>query len=148
VFLLSIRVFTSMANHAHAVVVDNGCVSFKAGFAGHDGPRIEYPSVVGRHRDGSRAMREWHIGNKALRNREIFTLKYPLHRGIVTNWYEMEMVSVNCRRELDISVIVSLFVFLALALCLLRWVDNSTGRPLLPFHRSSFHAQGKPRADG
>lgn len=49
-----------------AVVIDNGSSMIKAGFAGDDAPRAIFPSVVGR--------------------------KYPIERGIVTDWDDMEKI--------------------------------------------------------
>ena len=36
-----------------AIIIDNGSGMIKAGFAGEDAPRAEFPSIVGRPKYGS-----------------------------------------------------------------------------------------------
>ncbi len=53
------------------LVIDNGSSMTKAGFAGDHAPHTVFPSLVGR-------------------NRGILWPKYPIERGLVTNWDDME----------------------------------------------------------
>uniref|UniRef100_A0A8C5EWS1 Actin-3-like n=1 Tax=Gouania willdenowi TaxID=441366 RepID=A0A8C5EWS1_GOUWI len=79
-----------------ALVVDNGSGACKAGFAGDDGPRAVVPSIVGRpmclDQMDDKGMKHYYVGGEAQRKREMLTLKYPIQRGIVTNWDDMEKI--------------------------------------------------------
>eukprot|EP01089_Gocevia_fonbrunei_P022113 TRINITY_DN8808_c0_g1_i10.p1 TRINITY_DN8808_c0_g1~~TRINITY_DN8808_c0_g1_i10.p1 ORF type:complete len:391 (-),score=49.95 TRINITY_DN8808_c0_g1_i10:350-1522(-) len=85
------------------VVVDNGSYTIKAGFAGDDLPREVIRSVVGHPRRRGiigqpfrgELIKENYYGTEALSRRGILTHKYPIERGIITNWDEMELVWEN-----------------------------------------------------
>ena len=81
-----------------ALVVDNGSGMCKAGFAGDDAPRAVFSSVVGRTRFPKAMVgigQDCYVGSHAQEKRSILTLKYPIERGIITNWDDMEKVENN-----------------------------------------------------
>jgi actin len=79
-----------------AVVIDNGSGLSKAGFAGDDAPRSMFPTVVGRPRTNTTIPNQQvhFVGDEAIRPSAtgIKVLSYPVDRGLVTNWNEMEKV--------------------------------------------------------
>ena len=81
---------------ATALVIDNGTGVCKAGLAGEDEPRVMFPSLVGRQRHEARMLgstyKDLYVGDEAQRLRGILALNYPISRGIVTNWDDMEKV--------------------------------------------------------
>ena len=78
-----------------ALVVDNGSGVCKAGFAGDDAPRTVFSSTIGRPRTVASVdlgQKEFYVGNLAQEKRGVLTMKYPIERGIITNWDDMEKV--------------------------------------------------------
>lgn len=105
-----------------SVVVDNGSFMCRAGFAGEDAPRAIFRSVVGQVRQCAYHIeknilnfrfvslmlvqifftasdnlfdinrKEYYVGDEAQRKRDIVMLKYPIERGIITNWNDMEKI--------------------------------------------------------
>ena len=76
-----------------ALVVDNGSAICKAGFAGDDTARAVFPSIVGRpgHQGAmvGKGQKDLYVGDEAQR---MALLNYPIERGIVTNWDDMEKI--------------------------------------------------------
>ena len=73
-----------------AIVIDNGSATCKAGLATGDAPSVVLPTVVSHPRgDGNFA-----AGSMiSLFKRDMITdLKYPIERGVVNNWDDMEKV--------------------------------------------------------
>lgn len=83
-----------MTDEVDTIVIDNGSGIIKAGFAGKEDPCSYFPSFVGRPRcDVSYiGIEDIFIGNEARVNACISTLKYPIERGIVMNWDDMERI--------------------------------------------------------
>ena len=83
---------------ATTVVIDNGSYMCKAGFAGQDSPTFEFHSTVGLHRYFKNTLevtrfKDSYVGDDAYSKRSVLNLKYPIKRGIITNWDDMEKVS-------------------------------------------------------
>lgn len=78
------------------LVIDNRSEICHAGFAGDDVPRAVFPSVVGRHCHRGVFMgakpNAVYLGDDAMDKKEVLALKYPVERGIITNWDDMEQV--------------------------------------------------------
>ena len=85
-----------MADEQTVCVVDNGSGVVKAGFAGEDGPRAIFPSIIGRAKNpgviiGIDAKDEY-IGDEAQQKRGVLKLTYPIAHGIIQDWDDMEKV--------------------------------------------------------
>ncbi|RUS20313.1 actin family, partial [Endogone sp. FLAS-F59071] len=96
-----------MGDEAAAIVIDNGTSLCKAGLAGDDSPRALFHSVVGRVRSqqlmaGRSGSKQSYVGEEALSNRGILNLSYPVDRGVVTNWDDMEKIWNHVYEELDV----------------------------------------------
>ena len=76
-----------------ACIIDHGSLFIKTGFAGEDAPKSVFPAVVGRYRSmgvmvGIR-QRDCYCGHEALQRGDALTVRVPIERGIITNWYDM-----------------------------------------------------------
>ena len=91
-------------NEVVTLVVDNGSGTCKAGFAGDDAPRVAFPPVVGfPYFQGvfpGLGQKEFYVGDEAKSKRLFLSLKYPIERGIVTNWDNMEKVRLPLCKSL------------------------------------------------
>ncbi|XP_062605147.1 actin-3-like [Saccostrea cucullata] len=87
-----------MSQDRAALVIDNGSLLCKAGFAGDDAPRVVFPAFVGRPKHQfqsmipNRNLKDSYVGYEATKKRGFLNFKYPIEQGIVTNWDDMEMV--------------------------------------------------------
>lgn len=77
-------------------VFDNGSDLSKIGFGGQDEPSSIFDTIVGRFRRmpimiGPLAMNlpPYYVGTHAKQKRGILVMKYPVERGIITNWDDM-----------------------------------------------------------
>ena len=88
-----------------AVVIDNGSALRKAGFAGDVVPHTVFPCVIGRSRDpGGMDERQFFVGDESQPKRSNMTYSYPIQKGIVTDWDDMESIWHHIfSRELRVS---------------------------------------------
>ncbi|KAF9111883.1 Actin, aortic smooth muscle [Mortierella sp. AM989] len=79
-----------------ALVVDNGSSFVKTGFATDKTPDFIFPSVVGRplHQGVIQGLgsKDAYVGDEAIAKRDVLSLKYPIERGTITNWDDMEKI--------------------------------------------------------
>eukprot|EP01084_Bolivina_argentea_P008695 16268_1 len=75
-----------------AIVIENGSVTIKAGFAGDDVPRLTEPSMVKpsvRNSIGYAALRYNGQCYDPSQIRSRSTTTYPVQQGVVVNWDKM-----------------------------------------------------------
>jgi actin len=85
---------------SYNLVVDNGSSMCKVGIAGDYAPTAIFPSVVGcsnKYQTNYEQIirseeEECYIGDEAQLRRRTLNLHYPIERGIITNWEEMEKI--------------------------------------------------------
>eukprot|EP00057_Strongylocentrotus_purpuratus_P013097 XP_011667571.1 PREDICTED: actin, clone 302 isoform X1 [Strongylocentrotus purpuratus] len=78
-----------LQNLLPAVIIDNGSYSCKYGLAGESSPSGEVRTIVGRHQQNED---DSYVGNDALNKRSVLDISYPIQRGLVKNWEDMETV--------------------------------------------------------
>ncbi|XP_006890431.1 PREDICTED: actin-related protein T3 [Elephantulus edwardii] len=77
------------------VVIDNGSGVIKAGLAGIREPQSVYPNVIGRAKGQNLAPKgseEIFVGDQAQDRRSSLSISYPVDRGLITSWKDMELV--------------------------------------------------------
>lgn len=77
-----------------AVIFDNGSGLCKAGLSGEVGPRHVVHSVVGHPKfkmpSAGANQKKYFVGEEALHRDEVLHLHYPIERGLITGWDDME----------------------------------------------------------
>ncbi|KAJ5076509.1 actin-7-related [Anaeramoeba ignava] len=85
-----------MYEEYQAIVIDNGTGTIKAGLAGDDEPKFVFPSIVGkpkyRENHTKKEIKKLYIGDEAIENKGFSTISYPMEKGIIKNWEEMEEI--------------------------------------------------------
>ncbi|KDO22129.1 hypothetical protein SPRG_10947 [Saprolegnia parasitica CBS 223.65] len=87
-----------MAEYNQPVVVDNGSGILKAGFAGGELPQAVFPSYVGTTKHlrmmagGAYESGDTFVGSRVQQHRGLFTIKYAMEHGIVTDWDRMQRI--------------------------------------------------------
>ena len=78
------------------VIIDNGGGMIKAGFAGNDAPHAVFPSTVGRPKNQGimlgMAQKQAYVGDEATTKKGILIMSYPIERGHITGWDDMEQI--------------------------------------------------------
>eukprot|EP00928_Gymnodinium_smaydae_P039803 TRINITY_DN27113_c0_g3_i1.p1 TRINITY_DN27113_c0_g3~~TRINITY_DN27113_c0_g3_i1.p1 ORF type:complete len:1272 (+),score=228.98 TRINITY_DN27113_c0_g3_i1:66-3881(+) len=89
----------SDSDDEQAVVIEQGSLFMKAGFAGDDFPRSVFPSIVGRCKHPGvmvgMSQKDKYTGDEAQSKRGVLTLKHPISRGIIENFDDMEALWHN-----------------------------------------------------
>ncbi|OIT20878.1 actin-7 [Nicotiana attenuata] len=78
------------------LVIDNGSVTSKVGFAGDDSPRAVFPSIIARPRHTGvifgMGQKDAYIGEEARYRRFYFSPRYPIEDGIIRDRDDMEKI--------------------------------------------------------
>ena len=78
------------------IIIDNGTGYCKAGLSGEEGPRAVFPACVGYFKYASGVVggdeKVFFIGADAVAKRGVLKLNYPIERGVVDNWDDMEKI--------------------------------------------------------
>lgn len=90
------------------VIIDNGGCTIQAGFAGEDAPRCIMSAVTGRPYTGNtqveQDIKDFYVGDEAQNRRSVLNLDYPIERGIIKNWDDVEKIWDHVlHKELRIS---------------------------------------------
>eukprot|EP01033_Poteriospumella_lacustris_P014730 gene14730-10537_t len=76
-----------LQDEIQAVIVDNGSYSIKSGKVGDEKPTSVLSSVVGHAREDPN---QRFVGNELQLKRDVLDLTYPIEKGIISNWDDME----------------------------------------------------------
>ncbi|XP_023566357.1 actin-85C-like [Octodon degus] len=78
------------------VICDYGSGLSKVGFAGNEAPVAVFPTILGklRHDTMLKGMEEkdWFMGDDAQKKREEIILQYPISRGAIHSWNNLEKI--------------------------------------------------------
>mmetsp|Transcript_15313 Transcript_15313/g.21850 ORF Transcript_15313/g.21850 Transcript_15313/m.21850 type:complete len:392 (-) Transcript_15313:330-1505(-) len=91
------------------IVIDMGTSDIKAGFAGLDKPKVVVGTKVGEAKYnwlkmvGREELKEELVGSKLDEHRGAYILKYPMEKGYVTDWDDMEKIWEHVFSKLDIK---------------------------------------------
>jgi len=93
-----------------AVIIDNGTGSIKAGIAGDEVPKVQFPSFVGRPKYekvmSGDIEEDVLVGDKASQHRGVIKLNYPINHGVVEgkdDWADMLEIWKYTLQELDVE---------------------------------------------
>ncbi|KAJ5071049.1 actin-7-related [Anaeramoeba ignava] len=78
-----------------AIIMDNGSFEIRTGFAGDDAPKVITRNIVGNlinETNLNDINKTEYIGNETQSKREILNLTYPIQRGIIQDWDNMEKI--------------------------------------------------------
>nr|XP_010950424.1 actin-related protein T3 [Camelus bactrianus] len=84
-----------MSYYQLPVVIDNGSGMIKAGLAGSWEPLFVYPNITGRTKSQTSAAeraQEVFVGDQAQERRNSLSIRYPVERGLITSWGDMEIM--------------------------------------------------------
>ena len=77
-----------------AIVIDSGSGVTKAGFAGSEGPKSVFPSIIGSPKSTQQMVggqnKDFFVGYEACAKADLLNLREPIENGLITNWEDME----------------------------------------------------------
>jgi len=82
------------------IVLDIGTSTTRIGVSGEDLPRHVFPTVTARPRNGRRPV---YIGHDAINARGNFGFYYPVERGLIKDWKEVEQIFFHAFYTLRIA---------------------------------------------
>ncbi|XP_075831337.1 actin, aortic smooth muscle-like [Microtus pennsylvanicus] len=78
------------------LVCDYGSGVSKVGFAGAEGPMAVFPTILGKLKHNNLLVgveeKDWFIGAEAQNNLKNLNMHYPITRGVITDWDDMEKI--------------------------------------------------------
>ncbi|KAK8850086.1 hypothetical protein M9Y10_018197 [Tritrichomonas musculus] len=89
-----------MSEELHTIVIDNGSGMMKAGWAGEEIPKSVFPTIL------SDTLDNLYIGDGALQYRAYSSIRYPIQRGSITDWGDLQKIYdyiFRCVLETDSS---------------------------------------------
>ncbi|XP_027441410.1 actin-related protein T3 [Zalophus californianus] len=84
-----------MSYYQLPVVIDNGSGMIKVGLAGSREPQFVYRNIIGRAKGQNWVAKdapELCVGDEAQERRNSLSISYPVERGLVTSWGDMEIM--------------------------------------------------------
>jgi len=99
---------THARENPSAIVIDIQGEFYYAGFAGDDAPKAVFPGIVGRPRHNGAiiglGIKDSYIGDDAVDRRGILVLRYPVQKGIITNWEDFtDILRYAFQNELKVA---------------------------------------------
>lgn len=91
-----------MAENNPAVVIDNGTGYTKMGYATNIEPQFVIPTCIATNEKKGAVNRsvaqdlDFYVGNDAIKNKQDYSLNYPITHGLIENWSNMERLWQRC----------------------------------------------------
>ena len=81
------------------IIVDLGSYFISAGSSSKESPSTIFPTVVGRPKRPHPSMKSSYVGDAAMMKQTILNLSYPIEKGRVTNWDDIELILTHLFTE-------------------------------------------------
>jgi actin-related protein len=89
---------------SRCVVIDNGSSSLKFGRSGTDFPQVVFPTITGHHRH-SADPGVVAVADEANDKRAELLIKYPISKGVITDWDSMELLWKHALDKIEVDPI-------------------------------------------
>ena len=89
------------SSQASEDMISTGTRSCKVGYASSNFPEVDCPSLIGIPKYNGKISSELcnkddiYIGTEALQRCPVLSLKYPIEQGVIVDWDEFEILSLN-----------------------------------------------------